>query len=136
MRAEQVEYVCGNLIQDNLYKNLNSFSTSHPILGKVAAIPVSILDVAVETLKTPLRVIEEVALVILNLLGALFSEKYTIKDALANFEWSLRDSASVPVVVAIMPIKLIFQLIASIFDPARVLSINYRRYTYPRSIFY
>ena len=114
-------------LQDNLYAKINSFSETNKILGHLSAIPVALLDVALDTLKTPLGGIECIALAAINLIGAAFSKKFTIKDALASTQFALGCTANIPVALMMAPIKMIFQASAIAINPRKVQSINYNK---------
>jgi len=117
-------------LQDGIYSKLNNFSQSNKIAGRFFSIPISILDVVLDTLKTPLAAIEFVAMVAINLIGAAFSNKYTLKDALAHTEWALTGIACTPVKLVMAPIKIAFQFFAILVNPEKVQSINYFKPTF------
>lgn len=111
-------------LQDGLYDKLNKFSRSHAILGRFCAVPVSLLDVGLETLRTPLSAIHCVAMAAINLIGAAFSEKFTLKDVIFFVEGALGNALHTPIALAMAPIKLIFQFSVIIINPEKVNSIN------------
>lgn len=111
-------------LQDYMYSELNTFSRSNKVLGRLCSVPVSVLDVAIETLRTPLQVIENVALFAFNLIGAAFSKECSLKDALQCAEWAVVGVLHTPVAVAFAPLKVIYQLFAIIIDPVEIKSIN------------
>lgn len=91
-----------NLMYDELECNSKPTNTA-------LSIPVVIADVAIETLKIPLRVVESVALAVLNFLGAAFYKNYSLKDTLWNVERALTDTVTFPIAVALAPLKLLYQ---------------------------
>lgn len=123
MRPYLVQKHLGNL-QGSLYFKLNNFSQSNKIAGRFCSIPISILDVALDTLKIPLTTIESVARASINLIGATFSNEYTLKDALAYTERALGSIAVIPVKLVMAPIKITFQFFAIIINPEKVQSIS------------
>ena len=129
MKSHEVQ-VCFTDLQGKLYSKLNNFSRSNEILGRLCSIPVSILDVALDTLKTPLSAIEYLAMAAINLIGALFSKKYTLKDALANTEWTFAAIANTPVKLFMAPIKIVFQFFAILIHPEKVEPIDYNKSTF------
>lgn len=136
MKTRLIAMHCEN-VQDCIYNKLNDFSKSHPILGRLSSIPVSLLDVTVGTLQSPLSAIECIAMAAINLIGAAFSRigaafsrKYTLKDALANVEVSLANLANTAVKLLMTPFKIIFQTSAIIINPQTVQSINYNKPTF------
>lgn len=127
-------------LQDQLYSKLNNFSQSNKTLGRFCSIPVSILDVALDTFKSPLGAIEYVAMAAINLIGAAFSKEFTLKgftfkeltlkDALGCTEFALGAAVNIPVKLVVAPVKIIFQFIAIIINPEKVQSINYLKPTF------
>lgn len=132
MRYFLAQKPCINL-QDGLYLKLNNLSQSNKILGCFCSIPVAILDVALDTLKTPLWMIECVAMAAINLVGVAFSNKYTLKDALAHTEWALICAADIPVKLFLAPVKVVFQFIVIIINPKDAQSINYAKPTFKKT---
>ncbi|MBX9744538.1 MAG: hypothetical protein K2X08_04945, partial [Chlamydiales bacterium] len=100
---------------------------------------VTIADVALEAIKTPLVGIEHMASAILNLVGALFyalghtdghfyQNLYPFrdcspKDAIHHSKWSLANLYCLPIVPIISAIQLIYQLGAALKDPVNIQSI-------------
>lgn len=104
-------------MQAVLYINLNEYSESHKILGRFRSVPVAILDVALETFKTPLNVIQGIALAVINLVGAVFSDECHLKDALYCAEKALANAVLIPIKFGIAPLKLVFQIFSGMIDP-------------------
>ena len=117
-------------LQNNIYSKLNTFSKSNKIAGRFCSIPISLLDVGLETLKTPLSAIEFVAMAAINLIGAAFSTEYTLKDALLLTGRALDRIATIPTKLVMAPIKIAFQLFAIIINPEKVQSINSQNPTF------
>jgi hypothetical protein len=122
--------------QDKLYSSLNQFSISHPNWGRVCAIPVSIADIALDTLRIPLMVIESAARSVINLIGAVlsfgcvFKNSYTLRGSLAYAGVALNFAVSTPISIFMALPKLAFQFFAIVIDPKTVQSINYQSSTY------
>ena len=120
-----------NSTQDDIYYKLNSFSISHEILGRLGAIPVSIIDVALDTIQPTLSAIEAGVLVIINVVGSLFrSYQYSLKDALANVEFTFTNLALASIKIAFAPLKILHQFVAILIDPVKVNGISYHRPTF------
>lgn len=117
-------------LQDELYSKLNNFSQSNKTQGRFCSIPVSILDVALDTFKSPLAAIEYLAMAAINLVRAAFSKQFTLKDALACTEFALGSAVNIPVKLVLAPVKIIFQLFAIIMNPEKVQSIHYQNPTF------
>lgn len=117
--------------QANMYYKLNMFSVSQPLLGRLGAIPVSIIDVALDTIQPPLSAVESAVLVVFNVVGAIFRQyNYSLKDALANVEWTFMNLALASVKIALAPLKILHQFVAILVDPVNVNDINYYRATF------
>lgn len=129
MRTDIVN-TCADAMQFSIYKDFNAFGGKSPVLSRVLALPVAVLDVAIDTFKTYLSAIEHVALAVINLIGAVFSKKYTLKDALVSAELALISSAMVPVKSMLAMPKIIFQCIAILIHPSKAQSINARQATF------
>jgi len=94
--------------QNGLYDILNPFAKEHPTLGALAATPVVAIDITLETVKLPLKVIERLALTIINALGALFFTNCTIGEAIGCMEGTLFNLVYIPVALVMAPIKFIY----------------------------
>lgn len=112
-------------LQNDLYKKLNTFSITSPNLGRFYAIPLSIVDTVLDVAKPILSSIEYLAMTIINLIGAMFSDKFTLKHSLLSAERTLGVVVHIPVALVVCPLKLIFQLFAGVIDPATVKSIHH-----------
>lgn len=117
-------------LQENLYVKLNKFSQKNKTSGRLLSIPVSILDVAIDTLRTPLSTIEFVAMLAINTIGASFSKEYELKDSLICIEFALCSFVETPIKLAVAPLKIFFQFFAIIIDPTKVQSINFLKPTF------
>jgi len=115
-------------MQNDMYFSVNKFSREdkcQKFFGRLSSIPVSVLDVALETIKTPLQIIECLAFAVINAFGALYSSRCNLKDALLNTEGMFSRVACLPVVAALASLKIIYQLFAIAFEPTTIGSINY-----------
>lgn len=128
MRGYTVDYHISRL-QQGMYSELNEFSSSNEMLGRLSSIPVATADVALETLKTPLRVIEKLAFAVINLLGATFFSSCTLKGAMFNAEGVLCHIALLPVAVVIAPFKLVYKMLDIALDPQNAKTIDYFPYS-------
>lgn len=108
--------------QDVLYKELNNYSEKHKVLGRLCALPVSLIDVTMDVLKVPLVVIENVAKAALNLIGAAFFKDCNIKDALYNVEIAAVNFVCIPIKLGMAPLKIVYQFFAILIDPTKVQS--------------
>ena len=122
MKADSVETYFKDL-QDEIYYKLNTFSKSNKIAGRFCSIPISILDVGLETLKIPLSAIEHIARAAINLIGAAFFKDYTLKNALLLTELAVGLIALTPAKLVLAPINIVYQLFAIIINPEKVESI-------------
>lgn len=111
-------------MQDELFNNLNNFSKSHKILGHLCAIPVAILDGAMEIAKIPLTIIGFLVLAAINLVGAVFSEKYKYKDALNYTAAAFMVTLITPIHLVKTSLNLMIGIFFSVIDPETVSSIR------------
>ncbi len=117
-------------LQYSLYSNLNDFSQTNKILGRFCSIPVSVLDIALDVLSIPLITIEYVAWAAINLIGVVFSKKFSLKDTLICTELALVSVLFIPVKLVLAPFKITFQFFAIIINPEKVMSINWMNPTF------
>lgn len=120
--TKAVNYITNK--QDALYKGLNDLSKSHKTLGRLCSLPVSLADVAMDTLKVPLNVIESVAMVAINLIGKLFSNKYSVKHAILHADSAICSFPATPAKLLMAPIKFAYQFFAIALDPVNVKRTN------------
>lgn len=107
-----------------LYERLNTFADTCPVQARLCAIPVALLDVGMNILIHPVRVINDVASAVFNLLGILFSNQCTLKNILNYTESALLESVCIPVKVLMAPVHVIFQVMSILVDPKKVQSID------------
>lgn len=125
------------MLQNIPYRNLNAYVNARPdsfvraVNARIISIPLAFLDVSLESLKTPLAAIEYLILSALNLLGVLFSpenwmkeHKYSMSKTFVNFEHGVNHVAQTGALVIIAPLKLTYQLFASVLDPNTIESTN------------
>jgi hypothetical protein len=105
--------------QLKVYHAHRNLSQQNQFNGRLLAVPVAMLDVMLSTGKVPLSVIEHLAVAVINLLGAAFSDKCAIKDALSSFELACISMASTPVQILLAPIKFVFQVCIILIDPVK-----------------
>jgi hypothetical protein len=111
----------GARLQQAMFHEVNA----HPVVACLGIIPIALLDVAIDTMRYPLRAIECVAMAIINLLGAVFTSNCEIKDALIGLESGLAHGLSVIGAVAMAPLKVLYQIFAIALSPSTVKSIDY-----------
>ena len=78
----------------------------------------------------PFIAIEKIAMAAINLIGAAFSNKYRLKDALISLESGLMATMAIPVKLVLVPFKISFQFFAIIINPVAVKSISDTRPTF------
>lgn len=131
--------------QDSLYEKYNAFSKNHSFIGRLGSLPVALIDLTLDSLKTPLVIIECIAKAILHLIAKFFTipdpweenelcdsngdKRYTIlpsvKQAVLNVEQALNLVAAIPVTLLFLPIKIFYQTLVCFYDPKHVTSIIY-----------
>lgn len=110
--------------QTKLYEELNEFSFSHEMLGRFCSIPVSLVDVTLETFKMPLAVIEHIVLAAIHLVGAAFCKKYKLKKSLDHMNFVLLKAVAIPFTLLKAPIQLSCQIFYIIEDPLNARSCS------------
>ena len=121
-------------LQRELYEQFNSLSKDNVVGGQILALPCSLIDTFIETLKTPLEAIECTAYAALNTLGFLFSKDYTIKKAITYLDTALRDVVTTPIEIAMAPVKFVYQFFTAVRDPENATSIK-NVFAFPRPTF-
>ena len=124
------------ICQDKLYEAQRLYARNHPYMGRVSMISVAILDVIWEVGKKILTVIENIAVAALNLIGCLFSQKFSFKEFMMLIEMGIGGVLTLPVAICLMPPKLIYQIFAGIYDPKNIKSITYFDYSKGESVRY
>lgn len=107
------------------YEKYNEYSEKHKGRGRLLALPVAILDVALDTFKVPIEAVYQIALAIINLIGSMFSKQHSLKDALGCTEFALKFALTTPVLVLMAPFKIFFQTIVNLIDPERALPMAF-----------
>jgi hypothetical protein len=114
-----------NLAQVKMYEVQGAYAKIHPNMGRISVIPVAVIDVVCEILKAPIGAIERIVVAALNLIGFLFSSKFTFKEFIFSAEMGLKTMLNFPITVCLVPVKLIYQIFAGIYDPQNCKSIAY-----------
>jgi hypothetical protein len=92
------------------------------------------VDVTLETLKTPLKVIESVVMAAINLLGAVFCCEYeTVKLSLFYVRETFKNLTDLPVAAVMAPVLFVYQIAITLWDPKRANSINFSYVGYDAS---
>lgn len=105
-------------------KSLNDFSERHPVAGRLLSIPISLIDVTLELVKSPILVVDSVANAILCLVDPRERTPANAKKALNHAEIALKEVWSIPITVLVAPIKFVLQTGAILRDPTTVSSIR------------
>ncbi len=107
-------------LQNSLYKGLNNFSLNNKNLGRLCSIPVAVLDVGIDTSSYPVYMINNVAMVAINLIGAAFNREYTLKQAICHTQCILSTPGCFVGHIFTVPLQLIHQVFYGIKDPTVV----------------
>jgi hypothetical protein len=117
------------IIQNGMYDKLNSFCAGHPTLGptlgRLGAFTVAPVDVFLNTLKAPLSAIEDLALAVINLLGAALSNKCSIKFAIFYTEACITQVAQTAISLVMAIVKLVYQVCIILLDPSKARPVYY-----------
>ena len=111
-------------IQDSMYRQLRTISIDHGIGGRILSLPISFADTLIQPVKAPLMAIEFVARAALNIIGCLFFENCSIKNALACLYLASQAVGVVPVGIFTAPFNFIYQFFKSFSHPENVYSIK------------
>jgi len=132
-------YICREAFskeQENLFACYTTFSRTNPTLGRVLALPVAIVDVTYETIKSPAAALENLITTIVNIAGHLFyllsgnysQKKFIMRDGLRTLQASLISCAATPIGCIMAPLKLFFQAINLLYEPVNSSTISYDSY--------
>ncbi len=108
--------------QVEIYDRLNAYSESNPFLGRLAGLPVCVLDVALNVVKAPIKAIWNIYAGICCLFS---SSQYSWDNSPTYFQVAFASLVSIPVVLAMAPVKVFFQFSAMLINPTKVRSINF-----------
>jgi len=109
-------------IQQNIYQAFNKFSRQHSIAGRLFSIPVSLVDVSLELLKSPVRVIDFIVS------ATLAPRIGDFTGALKMTELALKEVWSTPITVLMAPVKFALQTCKILYDPAKASSMGRRNF--------
>jgi hypothetical protein len=126
-------------LQDSLYSGLNEFSIRHGILGRLASIPVSIIDVALDLVQTPFLIAERVIRAATNVFGVALNAPLSlcgaygvcglgcasVKNVLQHVEFALNTTLTTPGRVVMAPFKIVYQLGRIAYDPVTAKSYDH-----------
>jgi hypothetical protein len=106
-------------IQKGAYSWLNEYTFNHGVMGgRIVAFPVVFFEAVLDVVKLPVvRSVECLAMTIINLIGMVFSYRYTFKDAVVCLNIGLNDLATLPVALIMFPINLITGIYLAVNDP-------------------
>ncbi len=118
--------------QKALYQQLNTFSSTHPVLGRVVGVGAALIDIGIELVRKLAHIVELAAFSVINLVGALIYaltkakgfENYTVKASLICLERALGGVLGLPAALVMIAPKLIYQIGAALIDPVNVQSIS------------
>ncbi len=86
-------------------------------LNRLFALPVAVIDIATDFAEGVVRIIQHVALAVFNILGALFSEKFSLKDAVSSLEAAVLITLWLPVKILFAPVKIALETLYILKDP-------------------
>lgn len=127
-----MEYISGYMIADyqtELYENLNNFALENAdsrvgrLKGRMLSIPVAVADVAMETLKRPCDAIQ-MAFLSLSELKKCVTGFGSFKKAVILADSAIIFGIIVPTTFMMAPYKLVYQILAGVYDPSHVKSFS------------
>jgi hypothetical protein len=114
-----------DILSDNMYGKISNFSRNHDVLARGLAPIVSAIDVSFELIKTLTVPIEHVALAIINLLGCMFSNRYTFRDSMKAIRMIPTNLSDIYEKVLALPFDFVFQTYYVFKSPERTLNLSY-----------
>lgn len=120
-----------NNIQADLYQHLCTVSRSYPTTGRLVGVVVVALEGLSEAIRPVAALIENIFMALVNTIGAPFSKPsttlfirlpktYQFKDAIKHLERGIHSAVSIPVTLALCPLKMAYQLVLVLKDPTSV----------------
>lgn len=107
-----------------LFDTLNQMAAQNHRWTGLAAAGFATVDVVISFAKYPLSAIENCALVIFNLIGALFSKKCTLEDAKICFIKAGTTCLVTPIIVMLFPFVLLLRIYVAMGRPQEVRSFD------------
>jgi hypothetical protein len=93
-------------MQLTLYLEHNKFTKDNPFCGQMCYLPARGIDCGLESIKTPLSVVEKTAVAFYNLFGKYCDNRCNTKDAAINISYVYMNMTSLPMSVLLIPLKL------------------------------
>lgn len=109
--------------QIHLYENLNSYSKTHPYLGRLLSIPIALVDSLLYAGRQIVSIIENLARAIFHLVGFAFSRNYSLKHAILHIQHTINGVRTLPTTILIIPIYFLLQTAIILIDPQRANSL-------------
>src|ERR1700730_1773202 len=99
-----------NSLQNGMYLYLNNPAKINLTYARFLAIPISLVDTILDTIKLPIHIIEDVSLVAINIFGAALHESCSLNDAVCHTGLLVFCAISLPVQLIIAPGKIFYQM--------------------------
>lgn|GEM_PF-2422331 len=115
--------------QLDMYTKLNSYSQNNKILGRVFSIGAAIADGALNIAAHVAKVAEDVAALVINLLGAPFHPRCKLNDAYISSISLVMSTFAIPAAIITAPIKIFHQIVLGLKDPTAVTAMHTGRYS-------
>jgi hypothetical protein len=110
--------------QTNMYQTFSQITADRPMQARLWSIPIAMLDIGLDILKTPLLVIDCLARAAIAMFSALWSSGRTLRDSIALIEAAACTVLAIPVQLLLSPIRVTIQVVAIIRNPAEVYRYN------------
>ena len=124
--------VCG--LQDQLYIDLKQISKDNLLVGRIAGLPIAVLDGLAELSKPLLKTLESLALMVVSACQAVFEGsndnfigfKDHYFDVFYHSDRSVKNSLFLAsTALIIVPCKIILQAASNVYDPLTAESMSY-----------
>jgi hypothetical protein len=103
-----------------MYNQFHEIVEERPIQSWALVLPISVLDIGSDIIKSPLFVINCLGLAAIEMFGALWSSEYTLKHSVRLLEGAAATLIDIPIKLVFAPIKITLQVLAIIRDPIDV----------------
>lgn len=107
-------------LQNQMYDEFHEIVEARPIQSWALVLPISVLDIGSDIIKSPLYVINSLGKAAIEMFGALWSSRCTLKKSVRLLEGAAINLIGIPVHLVFAPIKITLQVLAIIRDPIGV----------------
>ena len=111
-------------LQEQMYDEFYKIVEERPIQSWALVLPISVVDIGSDIIKSPLFVINGLGLAAIEMFGALWSSEYTLKHSVRMLEAAAANLIDIPIQLVFAPIKITLQVLAIIRNAGCVKPFN------------